>query len=79
MGLIVPKYYVDERVACVAVRIRFDGDVSPGCHPDLPDVVAWWGGNRGVDDWQREKAQLLCESLNESQTCRCCVQSGVAA
>lgn len=69
-----PKFYVDERSGCVAVREHVDCGVSPGLHQDLPDVAAYWGGEKYLDkngvtrwrvpDWKLEKAHKLCKSLN---------------
>lgn len=43
-----PRFYVDERVGCIAVRDRTKTDPDRnGLEPDMPDVV-WWG--RGIMD-----------------------------
>ena len=70
---VVRRFYVDERSGCVAVREHVDYDISPGLHQYLPDVMAYWGGEKYFDDdgmtrwrvasWQLEKANKLCESL----------------
>tara|TARA_R110000765_G_scaffold143226_3_gene244772 strand:+ start:331 stop:618 length:288 start_codon:yes stop_codon:yes gene_type:complete len=70
---VVRRFYVDERSGCVAVRERVGYDISPGLHQDLPDVMAYWSGEKYLDDdsmvrwrvadWQLEKANKLCESL----------------
>jgi hypothetical protein len=71
---LVMRFYIDERSGCIAVRERVDYDISPGLHQDLPDVLAYWGGESYHDDegmirwrihdWQREKAEKLCAELN---------------
>ena len=40
------RYFVDERIGCVAVRDRnlTDPDYS-GLHPDTPGVVEYWQGS----------------------------------
>ena len=73
------KYYVDNRVGCVAVRERVDGHISSGLHADLPDVIAYWNGYSipekerplgscacpwAVEPWKIEKAEALCALLN---------------
>ena len=69
------KYYVDERAGCVAVRETVDYAISPGCHSDLPDVLAYWPGRTNTDEngkfishevesWKIEKAKTLCDILN---------------
>ena len=69
------EYYLDMRVGCIAVRKRVDCEISPGCHPDLPDVVAFWPGRQNTDrdgkfisweveQWKSDKALILCNLLN---------------
>jgi len=68
------EFYVDERTGCIAVRKRVNYRISPGCHEELPDVVAFWSGDSttfhgddvewNVATWQQEKAKRLCELLN---------------
>ena len=43
-----PRFYVDERVGCIAVRDRTKTDPNRnGLDPDMPDVV-WWGRGTNV-------------------------------
>ena len=71
---IMEKYYVDERVGCIAVREYFNVnyELSPGLNLDTPDVIKFWGGNQEtesgdwyVDDKDRNAVNQLCESLNK--------------
>lgn len=62
------RYIVDSRVGCVAVvdTKTFEGVCLTA---DMPGVVAWWEGVRGVNGWEvpawtEKKAQELCTLLN---------------
>jgi len=59
---IMEKYYVDERVGCIAVReyLNVNYELSPGLNLDTPDVIKFWGGNQ-----DRNAVNQLCESLNK--------------
>jgi hypothetical protein len=72
--LVVDRFYVDERVGCLAVRDRNkDDEWSPGLHQDMDGVMAYWSGQYDGEggwrilDWQREKAETLCNELNSKQ------------
>ncbi len=41
------RYYVDERIGCIAVRDRrMDSEDEPGLDPDTVGVVKYWHGER---------------------------------
>ena len=69
-----PRFYVDERVGFIGVRDRTKGceDYDFCAHDD--DVMAYWAGESFINDfghidwhihdWQKKKAQQLCDELN---------------
>ena len=68
------RFYIDERVGCIAVREHVDNNEpeSQGLHEDYPDVMAYWMGEKEegasrwrILDWQIEKATRLCDELNK--------------
>ena len=70
----LPRYYVDLRVGCVAVRDRSIKDEGPGLHSDMPSVIRFWPGSQvRVDDcvnWQVSDIDVLaarrhCEDFNK--------------
>jgi hypothetical protein len=65
------RFYIDDRVGCIAVRDREkDDEWAPGLHSEMDGVMAYWHGRKGPDgawgvqDWQIEKAKTLCDELN---------------
>jgi hypothetical protein len=65
------RFYIDDRVGCIAVRDREkDDEWSPGLHSEMDGVMAYWHGRKGPDgvwgvlDWQKGKAKALCDELN---------------
>jgi hypothetical protein len=73
----VARFYIDDRVGCIAVRDRTkDDEWAPGLHSEMDGVMAYWhrrkgpDGSWGVQDWQIEKANTLCDNLNAQQTDR---------
>jgi len=73
------RYFVDERVGCIAVRDRQhpEHDPShPGLHSDMPDIVKFWCGKHYTEMledgacWYVPRmcgvaAHRLCNKLNE--------------
>jgi hypothetical protein len=46
-----PRFYVDWRVGCVAVRDSLkDSPDNPGLHEDTEGVVKFWMGKQAVED-----------------------------
>ena len=78
-----PRYFVDIRVGCVAVRDRTKSDQEYyGLHSDTPGVVKYWNGvlitkicsecgNKtsyyGVTDESVNEAEALCDQLNKNE------------
>lgn len=68
------RFFVDERVGCVAVRDRKHPEYDPdynGLHCDTPDVVFYDHGTRNNDEWTVStrsvvQANEICKHLNES-------------
>jgi hypothetical protein len=75
-----PRYFVDERIGCIAVRDRAKTDPEyPGLHPDTEGVVKFWmkevkwmhcpacGSRKRELERSRDKleeAQKLADELN---------------
>jgi hypothetical protein len=75
-----PRYFVDERCGCIAVRDRWNTDPDyPGLHYDTTGIVRYWHGKvmpqdcpccgtvkHGVmvDPKDKAAAILLCAELN---------------
>lgn len=72
------RYYVDERPACVVVRLKVSSMASifPDVDPRRADVIAYWEGEvtkgqgKSVDwysgaEWKVGKAHELCNLLNK--------------
>jgi len=74
-----PRYFVDQRGGCIAVRDREHKDHDPdynGLHPDTGGVVKYWSGfqreenkSKGYPHWDVkssdvEDAITLCQELN---------------
>lgn len=67
-----PRYFLDERAGCAAVRDRQHPSYNPtyqGLHFDTPDVVAYRHGQQNLDGWQMFRKDILelrniCEKLN---------------
>ena len=69
-----PRFFVDIRVGCAAVRDSQHPKYSknyPGLNQDLEDIVAWKQGVRDVlDEWSVKEEDVdyltnLCDSLNK--------------
>lgn len=74
------RYFIDERVGCIAVRDRENTDLEyQGLHSDTQGVVKFWGGELAEDCCPtcghttthhtvpaatKAKAILLCAELN---------------
>ena len=70
------RFYVDERVGCIAVRDRTKDDKwCSGLSKQMDGVKAFWTGVSSKDekgnfkqwdvlDWQRKEANELCDLLN---------------
>jgi len=69
-----PRFFVDIRVGCAAVRDSQHPKYSknyPGLNQDLEDIVAWKQGVRDIlDEWSVKEEDIdyltnLCDSLNK--------------
>lgn len=65
-----PRYFIDARVGCIAVRDRLNTDPDyPGLHSDT-DGVAWYKHGRrdgalwGVAPEHAEEAKVVCDRMN---------------
>lgn len=64
------KYYIDERVGCIAVRDSETKSESPGLHRDSHGVICYWiGESENKSFWYvpvetRKKAIMTCDALN---------------
>lgn len=69
------RFYIDERVGCIAVRDKTKKDEwRSGLSQEDDDVMAFWRGDKvyndsgmeewRVYDWQKVKAKQLCDELN---------------
>lgn len=70
--IVLPRYFVDERSGCAAVRDRLHPNyipTYPGLHHDTVDVVEYKHGFQGKGQWcmkleDIEELKNLCESFN---------------
>lgn len=69
------RFFIDERVGCIAVRDRlhpsYDPDY-PGLHFDTKDVIFYAHGNNSSGEWRLsereiEKAKEVLEHLKQMQ------------
>jgi hypothetical protein len=76
LNSVMPRYFIDERAGCAAVRDRehpkYDKDY-PGLHQDTPDVSVYAHGfqNHKKGCWEVERLEidylkLECDRLNRS-------------
>jgi len=68
------RYFVDQRVGCIAVRDRFNTNPDyQGLHRDTKGVVRYWGGAYNPNKYWAvsridiKAAHALCDSLNERE------------
>jgi hypothetical protein len=69
---VMPRYFVDERGGCAAVRDNhhkgYDAEYN-GLHQDTPDVVIYKHGHNSKDGWMMKPEDInflnaQCERLN---------------
>jgi hypothetical protein len=67
------RYYVDQRVGCIAVRDSMKNYGSPGLHTYTYDVVKYWYGRKDASgEWEVpwrfiKRAHRLSHRLNRKE------------
>ena len=63
------RYFIDQRVGCIAIRDRKNSDDTNGLHSDTLGAVHYWSGVNGPEGWEVPEdfckaAKLTCDAMN---------------